>query len=113
MPAQLLMFEEIGCEWCERWDEEVGAVYSKTPEGRSAPLRKVMIHQTLPDGIKLSQPVTYTPSFVLIEDGREIGRITGYPGEDFFWGYLGNLIAKLRPGKQTRNQQALAVRRKG
>lgn len=113
MSAQLLMFEEIGCEWCARWDEEVGVVYDKTPEGRRAPLKRVMIHQPLPDGVTLSKPATYTPSFVLIQDGREIGRITGYPGEDFFWGYLAELIGKLRPRKQTSNEHSFAVERNG
>ena len=36
----------------------------------------------------------FTPVFVLIDNGREIGRIRGYPGESF-WGLLANLIAKL------------------
>jgi hypothetical protein len=28
----------------------------------------------------------------LAEEGREIGRIVGYPGEEFFYGLLGNLL---------------------
>jgi hypothetical protein len=44
---------------------------------------------------KLAHPITASPTFVLIDDGREVGRITGYPGADFFWGMLAELIAKL------------------
>jgi hypothetical protein len=36
-----------------------------------------------------------TPLFVLVQGGREIGRIRGYPGEDNFWGLLGGLFKKL------------------
>ena len=36
-----------------------------------------------------------TPLFVLVDRGHEIGRIRGYPGEDFFWGLLGALMKKL------------------
>jgi hypothetical protein len=36
-----------------------------------------------------------TPLFVLVDQGREIGRIRGYPGEDHFWGLLGVLMKKL------------------
>jgi hypothetical protein len=36
--------------------------------------------------------VTITPTLALAEDGREIGRIVGYPGEDFFYGLLANLL---------------------
>jgi hypothetical protein len=32
--------------------------------------------------------VRYSPTFVVVMDGREIGRIEGYPGEAFFWGLL-------------------------
>lgn len=35
------------------------------------------------------------PVFVLVDKGRELGRIRGYPGEDHFWGLLGVLIKKL------------------
>jgi hypothetical protein len=42
-----------------------------------------------------------TPVFVLVDGGREIGRIRGYPGEDHFWGLLGELMARLDPPKRT------------
>jgi hypothetical protein len=38
---------------------------------------------------------------VLVHDGREVGRIRGYPGEDHFWGLLGELFARLDRPKQT------------
>jgi hypothetical protein len=96
--AELLMFEEQGCPWCKRWHAEVGAGYPKTPEGRRAPLRQLDLMKPRPVGIKLAAPVAYSPTFVLVENGREIGRITGYPGADFFWGLLGELLAKLDKG---------------
>lgn len=95
--AELLMFEEQGCVWCRRWDAEVGVAYPKTPEGRRAPLRRVDIHGPKPADIALTAPVRATPTFVLVENGREIGRITGYPGADFFWGLLEQILAKLAP----------------
>ena len=103
--AELVMFEEPGCEWCESWDEEVGVVYGKTPEGRRAPLRRLDIYDRRPEDLKRIKPVIYTPTFVLIDQDREIGRITGYPGESFFWEFLKVLIDRLDPlerGTQTR-----------
>jgi len=44
--------------------------------------------------------VMYTPTFVLLNNGREIGRITGYPGEDHFWGLLEELIVKMEASIQ-------------
>ena len=93
--VELIMFEQKFCEWCEVWDEQVGVIYHKTPEGKQAPLRRVDIHDRVPDDLKAVTPVRYTPTFVLMQNGVEVGRIRGYPGEDFFWGMLDQLINKL------------------
>ena len=93
--AELVMFEQAGCEWCERWEADVGVIYSKTEEGRQAPIRRIDIHTKVPDDLKHIRLERFTPTFVLIEDGVEIGRIRGYPGEDFFWGLLAQMLKKL------------------
>lgn len=93
--AELVMFESSLCEWCELWEEEVGVVYGITPEARMAPLRRVSVHDETPADLGTVRTVIYTPTFVLMDKGREIGRITGYPGEAPFWGLLEGLIGKL------------------
>ena len=93
--TQLVMFEQYACEWCEVWNEQVGVVYHKTREGKRAPLRRVDIHEDMPRDLKNLKPARFTPTFVLIQNGVEIGRIRGYPGEDFFWGMLEQLMSKL------------------
>lgn len=95
--AELVMFESAACEWCEAWHRQIGPVYPKTEEARLAPLRRVDIHGEMPADLRHLRAVQYTPTFVLIEDGREVGRILGYPGEDFFWPLLADELAKLRP----------------
>ena len=92
----LLMAEEDGCMWCARWDAEISEIYPLTAEGKAAPLQRTDIHATTPEGITLDRPLFYTPTFVLLEDGHEIGRIEGYPGEDFFWGLLSVLLRDAR-----------------
>jgi hypothetical protein len=93
--AELVMFEAQGCSWCEIWDAEIGAVYHKTEEGRAAPLRRVDIDEPRPPGLEALRGVVYTPTFVLLDADREVGRILGYPGEGHFWSLLGELIARL------------------
>ena len=87
----LLMAEEAGCVWCAKWNEEIGPIYPKTAEGRAAPLRRYDIREGDPDVVFQSR-VRFTPTFILVEDGRELSRIEGYPGEDFFWGLLGMML---------------------
>ncbi|MEL7280690.1 MAG: hypothetical protein AAFY35_07115 [Pseudomonadota bacterium] len=83
----LLMAEEDGCHWCAKWTEEIAHIYPKTAEGRTAPLRRYDLHSETPD-VTFDRRVLYTPTFILVQDGREVGRIEGYPGEDFFWALL-------------------------
>lgn len=93
--AELVMFERPGCAWCEVFDREVAPIYPKTEEGRRAPLRRVAPDAPLPSELSFIQVERLVPVFVLIDKGREIGRIRGYPGEDNFWGLLDVLIRKL------------------
>ncbi|MEM6276206.1 MAG: hypothetical protein AAF714_04600 [Pseudomonadota bacterium] len=92
--AQLLMGEEDGCYWCARWNADIGEIYPKTDKGALAPLMRINIRDPLPDGVSLKSKIIYTPTFVLLVDGVEHGRIEGYPGEDFFWGLLSMLMAE-------------------
>lgn len=93
--AELIMFKQTLCEWCEVWEEEIGNIYAKTDEGKRVPIRKVNIHGDRPADLSIIKRVVYTPTFVLIHNGTEIGRILGYPGEDHFWGLLNQLLERL------------------
>lgn len=93
--VRLLMIEAAGCVYCLRWDAEVGDAYGRTDEGRAAPLLRADLHGPLPEGVMLRAPAVFTPTFVLLNGGQEVGRIEGYPGEHFFWPLLGQLIAAL------------------
>jgi hypothetical protein len=93
--TELVMFEEAGCAWCETFNREIAPIYPKTDEGARAPLRRVDISRAVPPDLAFIDVERLTPLFVLVDKGREIGRIRGYPGEDNFWGLLGALIKKL------------------
>jgi len=88
------MGDEVGCFWCQKWTDEIGPIYPKTTEGQTAPLIRQDIHTPLPEGVTLARALVFTPTFVLLNDGVEVGRIEGYPGEDFFWGLLAQMIEK-------------------
>ena len=89
---ELVMFETQGCMWCILWNNEIGQIYYKTQEGKRAPLRRMDISNARSSELSFTGPVTHTPTFILVSGGREIGRITGYPGPDFFWPLLMDLI---------------------
>jgi hypothetical protein len=93
--AELIMFEQKGCVWCLRFDREVAPAYDKTEEGKRAPLRRVDIDKPQPPDLAFVRRERFTPVFVLVDNGREFGRIRGYPGDTFFWGLLANMLEKL------------------
>ncbi len=91
LAANLVMVEQEGCHWCAKWDAEIADIYPKTDEGMRAPLRRVDLRD-LPDDIEFTSRPVFTPTFVLVENGQELGRIEGYAGHEFFWFLLGKLL---------------------
>lgn len=102
--AELLMFERAGCPWCARWNRDVAPIYPRTSEGQMAPLRRIDIESAPPQNLVLTMPVRFTPTFVLVDGGREIGRITGYANDDFFWGLLSDLLSRVARPEQAAAQ---------
>jgi thioredoxin-related protein len=98
--SELVMFEQAGCIYCQRWDRDVGVLYGRTNEAKVLPLRRIDIQSQKASGINLASPVRYTPTFVVVDNGREVGRITGYSSDDAFWGLLDALLARLAPPPQ-------------
>jgi len=96
---KLVMVEEEGCGYCLRWHAEVGPGYPKSEEGQRAPLLRR--DRNSADVARYGR-IVFTPTFILLRDGREVGRILGYPGADFFWSLLDDQLrkqdaARLRP----------------
>lgn len=94
--AELVMVETKGCPWCAKWHRDLGAVYPKTAEGRRLPLRVVRLESLPPDLGKIKN-LRYAPTFVALQCGREVGRITGYNGDEMFWGELAEIVNRLKP----------------
>ena len=90
--AELVMYRRAGCPYCIAWDREIGPVYPKTDIGKRVALRQVHLDRGRDSSVILKSPVRFTPTFVIVEDGREKARIEGYPGEFFFWGVLEKLL---------------------
>lgn len=102
--SELVMFEQAGCVYCQRWDRDVGSLYGKTPEAQALPLRRIDIQNQRTSGVTLASPIRYTPTFVVVDNGHEVGRITGYSNDDSFWGLLDTLAAKLAPPSREPNR---------
>ena len=102
--AELLMFEQAGCPFCQAFDAEIASGYPDSEAGRAAPLRRVDIHDDRRGGIASLRPAVFTPTFVLIDDdNREVGRLEGYPGRRWFYPEIDALISRLPSDEPTSN----------
>ena len=91
--AELIMVEQQGCYYCLEWKDQLGHIYPKTPEGKFAPLKTIDITEVDKIG-GLKRDVIFTPTFVLMENHKELGRLEGYSSEDFFWELLEVILEK-------------------
>ena len=92
---RLLMVERPGCYYCVVFKRDVAPIYEKAEEGRLAPLVHYDLRDPLPEGISLASRAHVTPTFILLDaTGQELDRLTGYPGDDFFWPYINGMITR-------------------
>ncbi len=97
--ASLVMLERHDCPWCRRGLREVGEQsWNRSDLGRRAPLRRVDVAQGLPEDLRFVGAWRFTPTFVLVANGRELGRIVGYQADYFFWQQAEALLARLPNG---------------
>lgn len=92
-PAVLVMIGDPGCPYCARWEREVAPGYVASEDGKLAPL--VRRGRRDPD-IAFIERVVFSPTFVMLVRGREVGRIVGYGGADLFWMQLAALMDDVR-----------------
>ena len=88
--AELYYFFDHKCGACQKFDREVGGHYSLTQEGQQAPIKKVEFQEwrqlePKPYADVLAKPVFATPTFVMVHEGKEIERLTGYSNDELFW----------------------------
>ena len=95
--AELVMLHQPGCAWCLRFEAEIATAYPRTAQGTLAPLRRVDITRDWPADLAFLPRERFTPSFILVDNGREISRMRGYAGDQFFWFLLDEMLAKLPP----------------
>ena len=96
--TELLMIDSDYCPYCRKFDREIAEIYPKTEEGRRAPLVRHKLGDKLPkkySGLDIT-PRTITPTFILLENNKEVDRLLGYNNDEFFWYLLNDLLNKLQ-----------------
>ena len=90
--AELIVVDQANCPYCERFEREIAPAWPNTDEGRDVPLRHVNLHADWPADLSAVNRATLTPTFILVENGQEQGRLVGYAGDEHFWFLIGQLL---------------------
>ncbi len=89
---QLVMFTSEDCPVCQAWEKEIGSIYKKSQYQVELPLKRVDFFGLASDWISVKEPISGTPTFVVIKKGEEVGRILGYSGAEMFWWELSSFL---------------------
>ena len=92
--TSLIMFTSEHCSYCQAWERDVGAVFNKSPYAAKLSLTRVEIGRKMPKNILLRKPIVGTPTFLIIRNGEEIDRQSGYVDEEIFYLWLSEHMAK-------------------
>ena len=83
---QLIFITSKYCPFCKAWEQDIGSLYHRTTYAKKAPLRRIDITEVEFELPEMAENVVGTPTFLIFQNGREIGRIEGYQSaEMFFW----------------------------
>jgi len=93
--TELLMIEERGCVYCAKFNREIAPAYPKTSDGQQAPLRRIDLHSAWPVSLDHIERPRFTPTFILLHNNQEVGRLLGYNGDEFFWFLLSELLQQI------------------
>jgi thioredoxin-related protein len=89
---ELLVIEVAGCTVCDLVRLHIQPAYEASPRARDVPMRYVDITHTDELKLGLSSRVATVPTIILMRDGHEVDRISGYTGPQNFFAVLSNML---------------------
>ena len=92
--SRLLMVTSDHCPYCQAWELDVGAVYDRSPYAPTLPLTRIDIGREMPRDVTIKKLIVGTPTFLIIHNGQEIDRQSGYVDAEMFWWWLSEYAAK-------------------
>ncbi|MBA4132214.1 MAG: hypothetical protein C0519_12400 [Hyphomicrobium sp.] len=94
---EVLVVEIDNCIYCGLFRRDVAPTYTTSPRAKSAPMRFVDINAPDVDRLALQGPIDTIPTVLVVESGREVGRITGYVGPEIFFHSLSQILPDRGP----------------
>lgn len=92
--SELLVLEVRNCSVCSLVRQNIQPAYELSPQARDVPMRYVDITSIDELKLGLKSRVDTVPTIVLMRDGREVSRITGYTGPTLFFKALSHMMQR-------------------
>lgn len=90
---ELLVFEHPDCTYCPVFRRDVAPSYLLSAPAAEAPLRYIDIAKSDVSTLRLKGRIDMVPTVVLMKNGQEVGRISGYWGRESFFKMLAYIMA--------------------
>lgn len=94
---ELLVVEIDNCIYCGLFRRDVAPTYTASVRARSVPMRFIDINAPDIDALSLTAAIDSVPTVLVVENGREVGRIAGYVGPEIFFHSLNRLLPEGSP----------------
>jgi len=82
--VELVVIEAEGCIYCDVFRRNLLPAYLASARGKEAPVRFVDANEAAASGLKLHGPVRIVPTFIVMRENKEVGRIPGLIGRSEF-----------------------------
>jgi thiol-disulfide isomerase/thioredoxin len=92
---QVLVFETDGCIYCRIFRRDVLPQYQQSKRAEVAPIHFIDARKADVSKLGLEAPLTMVPTVVVMRDGREAGRISGYMGPEPFFHMMSQIVRTL------------------
>lgn len=92
--VELVMVDSRACTFCAKFKREVAPEYRAKAGRNAAALRRVSTYSKWPADLASVKRTPFAPVFILVDDGREIGRFFGYSNRQTFYAQLDKLMNK-------------------
>lgn len=90
---ELVVMEAPGCVYCTLFRRDVLPSYSASQQAKDVPIRFVDLNDEAATALGLDGPIDVVPTFVVMKNNREVGRIPGYMGPEFFFHSINYIIS--------------------
>ena len=81
----MLMITDKNCLYCIIWEKQIGKIYPKTDIAKKFPLQRIEVKNFINYKKYDLKKTNITPTFILIKNTKEEGRIEGYTNPEMFW----------------------------